>query len=54
MSTRERVTAYHVVTDHPMEPGQVIVFDQEHHSGVWQRVMDRLPQVEEIYAHPQD
>lgn len=43
---------YHVVTERPMQLGQVITFDDTHHSGVWQRVMDKLPQVEEIYANP--
>ena len=43
---------YHVVTDRPMELHQRILFDESHHSGVWQRVMDKLPVVEEIYANP--
>ncbi|MBE6936558.1 MAG: DUF2441 domain-containing protein [Ruminococcaceae bacterium] len=46
-------TFYHVVTDRPMTLHQRILFDQEHHSGVWQRVMDKLPIVEEIYANPE-
>lgn len=45
--------AYHVVTDRPMKVGQVIRFDDENHSGVWQRVMDKLPLVEDILAHPE-
>lgn len=45
--------AYHVVTDRPMKVGQVIRFDEENHSGVWQRVMDKLPIVEDILAHPE-
>ena len=44
--------AYHVVTDRPMTLGQYIRFDETHHSGVYQRVMERLPQVEEIYRDP--
>ena len=44
--------AYHVVTDRPMQAGQVILFDETHHSGVYQRVMDKLDAVREIYAHP--
>lgn len=44
---------YHVVTERPMKPGQVIRFDEKHHSGVYERVMAKLPQVEEIYADPQ-
>ena len=46
-------TAYHVVTDRPVQVGQIIRFDEEHHSGVWQRVMDKLPLVEDILAHPE-
>ena len=45
---------YHVVTERPMTKGQHILFDGEHHNGVYARVMDKLPQVEEIYARPAD
>jgi len=45
--------AYHVVTDRPMALGQRIVFDEEHHSGVYQRVMDRVDIVKDVYAHPE-
>lgn len=45
--------AYHVVTDRPMAAGQKIVFDEEHHSGVYSRVMEKLPVVRQIYAHPE-
>ena len=48
----QEYTFYHVVTDRPMELHQRILFDQEHHSGVWQRVMDKMSVVEEIYANP--
>lgn len=44
---------YHVVTERSMSVGQVIKFDAEHHSGVFERVMERLPQVEEIYSQPE-
>jgi len=44
---------YHVVTDRRMHLHQHILLDEEHHSGVWQRVMDKLPIVEEIYANPE-
>lgn len=44
--------AYHVVTDRPMDVGQQILFDGAHHSGVWQRVMEKLQTVEAIYADP--
>ena len=29
---------YHVVTERPMELGQEIIFDDNHHSGVYERV----------------
>ena len=44
--------AYHVVTDRPMYVGQQILFDEAHHSGVYRRVMEKLPAVSDIYAHP--
>lgn len=44
---------YHAVTDRPMTSGQIILFDEEHHSGVYARVMEKLPLAEEIYAHPE-
>lgn len=44
--------AYHVVTERPMALGQSIVFDEEHHSGVYQRVMERAETVKDVYAHP--
>ena len=49
----EAYTAYHVVTDRPMEAGQRIVFDEEHRSGLYGRVMEKLDIVKEIYAHPE-
>lgn len=48
------VFAYHVVTDRPMYVGQQIVFDEEHHSGVYQRVCDKKDAVNDIYANPGD
>ena len=45
--------AYHVVTEKPMHLGQHIVFDDNHHSGVYQRVMDKLDIVKDIYKAPQ-
>lgn len=44
---------YHVVTDRPMEKGQVILFDDEHHSGVYRRVMEKKELVDEILANPE-
>jgi len=46
--------AYHVVTDQPMTVGQQIVFDEEHHSGVYQRVHEKLDIVRRIYANSAD
>lgn len=44
--------AFHVVTDRPMYAGQQIIFDETHHSGVYQRVYDKMDIVNEIYADP--
>ena len=53
MKERNKVfCAYHVVTDRPMQVGQHIVFDEQHHSGVYQRVMERQPLVQAIYENP--
>lgn len=46
--------AYHVVTEHPMELGQKIIFDEKHHSGVFNRVKAKLEAVEDIYNNPQN
>lgn len=43
---------YHVVTERPMELGQKIVFDDAHHSGVYNRVYEKLAIVEDIYKNP--
>ena len=45
--------AYHVVTEQPMYVGQHIIFDEEHHSGVYQRVMGKEDIVNDIYNHPE-
>lgn len=42
---------YHVVTERPMYIGQHIRFDDEHHSGVYTRVMDKKEKVNDIYAN---
>ena len=44
--------AYHVVTDRPMTIGQEIIFDKNHHSGVFHRVQAKLHMVRQIYANP--
>lgn len=43
---------YHVVTDNPMVLNQEIVFDDNHHSGVYNRVYDLKEKVDEIYSNP--
>lgn len=48
----ETLYAYHVVTDRPMHVGQQIVFDETHHSGVYQRVRDKISIVDDIYLNP--
>ena len=43
---------YHVVTERPMVLNQEIVFDENHHSGVYDRVNAFKDKVEKIYANP--
>ena len=43
---------YHVVTERPMKVGQQIIFDKEHHNGVYQRVFEKMDIVNDIYANP--
>ena len=43
---------YHVVTERPMELGQEIIFDENHHSGVYNRVYAFKDKVDEIYKNP--
>ena len=43
---------YHVVTEKPMKAGQQIVFDETHHNGVYQRVLEKINIVHDIYANP--
>ena len=45
-------TYYHVVTERPMTLGQEIIFDENHHSGVYERVYNLLDKVEGIYSNP--
>lgn len=44
---------YHVVSDRPMEVGQVIRFDENNRSGVWQRVMALADIAADVLAHPE-
>ena len=43
---------YHVVTDRPMQLGQELIFDENHHSGVYNRVYAFKDKVDEIYKNP--
>lgn len=45
--------AYHVVTEKPMYIGQHIIFDKNHHNGVWKRVNERIDIVSNIYNNPE-
>lgn len=47
-----KIFAYHVVTDRLMYVGQQIIFDEKHHSEVYQRVYDKIDIVNDIYANP--
>ena len=43
---------YHVVTDRPMKCGQHIIFDENHHSGVYERVQEKMEKVHAVsYTH---
>ena len=44
---------YHVVTERPMKLGQIIKFDNNIHSGVYERVNEKKKIVEEIYNNPE-
>ena len=43
---------YHVVTDKEMYVGDEIIFDDKHHSGVYNRVYALKEKVDDIYANP--
>lgn len=43
---------YHVVTERPMSLGQKILFDDNNHSGVYKRVMEKEKIIMDIYANP--
>jgi hypothetical protein len=42
---------YHVVTEKPMTLNQIIIFDNDHHSGMFNRVYERENIVKDIYAN---
>lgn len=43
---------YHVVTNKPMYVGQEITFDDNHHSGVYERVHAYDGKIKDIYSNP--
>ncbi|MCI6266886.1 MAG: DUF2441 domain-containing protein [Erysipelotrichaceae bacterium] len=43
---------YHVVTERPMKLNQEIIFDEKHHSGVYERVYNLEKKVNDIYTNP--
>lgn len=43
---------YHVVTEKPMKIGQEIIFDNNNHSGLYDRVYALKDKVDEIYSNP--
>ena len=47
------LTAYHVVTEKPMFLGQHIIFDENHHNGIWKRVNEKDDIVNDIYNYPE-
>ena len=49
----KELLAYHTVTEKPMHIGQHILFNENHHSGVWQRVNEKLDIVNDIYHNPE-
>lgn len=48
----DTIIVYHVVTDKPMYLGQHIIFNENNHNGVYDRVMDKLDEVKSIYSNP--
>lgn len=50
---KEELYAYHVVTEKPMNIGQHIFFDKNHHNGVWRRVNEKIAIVNDIYNNPE-
>lgn len=44
---------YHVVTKSPMTLGQEVIYDDNHHSGVYERVYELKDKVNEVYSNPE-
>ena len=42
---------YHVVTERPMELNQGIIFDDNHHSGVFERIYKEKDLVDKVYSN---
>lgn len=45
---------YHVVTERPMKFGQEIIFDENYHSGAYDRVYAFKDKVEKIYKNTKE
>ena len=43
---------YHVVTERPVKINQIISYDENNHSGVYERVYSLKDEVKDIYANP--
>lgn len=48
----KKLTAYHVVTEKPMYLNQIIIFDENNNSGIYNRVMSKKTIVDDIYKNP--
>lgn len=46
----EKKAFYHVVTERPMYLGQEIIFDEKHHSGVYERIFKEKDLVDKLYS----
>lgn len=44
---------FHVVTDKPMKLGEEIIFDETHHSNLYNRVYSLKDKVDDIYNNPE-
>lgn len=51
---KNELVAYHAVTEKPLACGSRLLFDQTHPNGVFHRVQEKLTEVQNIYAHPQN
>lgn len=52
MGDKMKKVYYHVVTNKPVYKGQIIKFDENYHSGVYERVYNLQEIVNDIYSNP--